>query len=170
MRRYGKRIWIAAAVLLLFLAAAVLVRSRAGDYLTVRNRDTRELYGRYRMSGGDRFSITFIHSVNNYPLTDIYEIEDGHIYIEETIYCSYGAGVQTELNPGEESDKVYIDRPDYQGWAMVIRGIHQPRDDVGYIVGTVSDHVLTVNEQDISLSELCGRNAAVRFNYEHFRW
>ena len=71
---------------------------------------------------------------------------------------------------GEVLDKAYIDRPDYQGWAMVVRNIHQPRNNVGYIVGTVSDHVLTVNGQEISLRGLCGRNAAVRFNYEHFYW
>ena len=161
---------MAAAAIILVIAAAVFLNSRAGYYLTVRNRDTGELYARYRMSEGDRFSVTFIHSVNNYPLTDIYEIEDKNIYVEETVYCSFGAGVQTELNPGEELDKVYIDRPDYQGWAMVIRNIHQLRNNVGYIVGTVSDHVLNVNGQDVSLRTMCGRNAAVRFNYEFVFW
>jgi len=159
-----------AAAIILIIAAAVFLGLRAGHYLTVRSRDTGELYARYRMGEGDRFSITFIHSVNNYPLTDTYEIEESNIYVEETVYCSFGAGVQTELNPGETLDKVYIDRPDYQGWAMVIRNIHQLRNNVGYIVGTVSDHVLTVNGQDVSLRDLCGRNAAVRFNYEFFLW
>ena len=115
---------------------------------------------------GDRFSVTFIHSVNKYPLTDTYEIENKTIYVEETTYCSFGAGVQTELNPGETLDKVYVDRPDYKGWAMVIRNIHQDRTNVGYIVGTVSDHVLNVNGEDVSLRDLCGKNAPVRFNYE----
>lgn len=159
-----------AAAIILIIAAALTLASRSGYYLTVRNRDTHELYARYRMGEGDRFSVTFIHSVNNYPLTDTYEIEDKNIYVEETVYCSFGAGVQTELNPGETLDKVYIDRPDYQGWAMVIGNIHQLRNNVGYIVGTVSDHVLTVNGQDVSLRDLCGKNAAVRFNYEFFPW
>ena len=143
--------------------------SHAGHYLTLRNRDTHELYARYRMGEGDRFSVTFIHSVNKYPLTDIYEIHDGSIYVEETVYCSFGAGVQTELNPGEILDKVYVDRDDYKGMAMVIRNIHQNLDNVGYIVGTVSDHVLEVNGREVSLRDLCGKNAPVRFNYE-FCW
>jgi len=161
---------VTAAAIILIIAAAVSLAGMRRGYLTVRNRDTHELYARYRMDEGDRFSVTFIHSVNKYPLTDTYEIEDGNIYVEETIYGSFGAGVQTELNPGEVLDKVYIDRPDYQGWAMVIRNIHQLRNNVGYIVGTVSDHVLTVNGQDISLRDMCGKNAAVRFNYEYLRW
>lgn len=161
---------VTAAAIILVIAAAVFIGSRAGHYLTLRNRDTGGLYARYRMREGDRFSVTFIHSVNQYPLTDTYEIEDGKIYVEETIYCSFGAGVQTELNPGEALDKVFIDRPDYRGWGMVVRNIHQDRTNVGYIVGTVSDHVLTVNGQEVSLRDLCGRNAAVRFNYEFFPW
>lgn len=159
-----------AAAIILIIAAVVFLGTHTGHYLSVRNRDTGMLYARYRMGEGDRFSVTFVHSVNKYPLTDTYEIERGSIFVEETVYCSFGAGVQTELNPGEVLDKVYIDRPDYQGWGMVIRNIHQQRDNVGYIVGTVSDHVLTVNGQDVSLRELCGRNAAVRFNYEFFPW
>ena len=169
MKLHRKRIALAAAAVILIIAAALFSAVRPGHYLTLRNRDSRELYARYPMGEGDRFSVTFIHSVNKYPLTDTYEIEDGHIYVEETVYSSFGAGVQTELNPGEVLDKVYIDRPDYQGWAMVIRNIHQNRDNVGYIVGTVSDHVLTVNGKEISLRDLCGRNAPVRFNYE-FLW
>ena len=70
---------------------------RSGYYLTLRNRDTGEVYARYKMGEGDRFSVTFIHSVNKYPLTDTYEIENKTIYVEETTYCSFGAGVQTEL-------------------------------------------------------------------------
>ena len=170
MSNRRKRITGAAAEIKLIMAAAAVFITRTGWYLTVRNRDTGQLYARYRMGEGDRFSITFIHSVNNYPLTDVYEIEDKNIYVEETVYCSFGAGVQTELNPGETLDKVYIDRPDYQGWAMVIRNIHQLRNNVGYIVGTVSDHVLHVNGQDVSLRTMCGRNAAVRFNYEFMPW
>ena len=170
VRHHKIRIAVRAAAIILVIAAALFVRLRAGYYLTLRNRDTGALYARYRVGEGGRFSVTFIHSVNKYPLTDTYEIEDKHIYVEETVYSAFGAGVQTELNPGETLDKVYIDRPDYKGWAMVIRNIHQNRDNVGYIVGTVSDHTLTVNGQEISLRDLCGKNAAVRFNYEFFWW
>ncbi len=152
--------------MILIIAAAAVLISRSGYYLTLRNRDTGEVYARYRMNEGDRFSVTFIHSVNKYPLTDTYEIEDKSIYVEETTYCSFGAGVQTELNPGETLGKVYVDRPDYHGWAMVISNIHQDRTNVVYIVGTVYDHVLSVNGDEVSLRDLCGRNAPVRFCYE----
>ena len=52
---------------------------RSGYYLTLRNRDTGEVYARYKMGEGDRFSVTFIHSVNKYPLTDTLEIGRAHV-------------------------------------------------------------------------------------------
>ena len=156
----SKRAKAAAAVCLALIAtAAAVLLTRTGFYLTLRNRDTHEVYARYRMNEGDRFSITFIHSVNLYPLTDTYEICDGTIYVEECKYYAYGAGVQTELRPGETM--TYTD-----DGAMLISGIHQDRTNVGYIVGTVYDHILSVNGEEVSLRDLCGRNAAVRFNYE----
>lgn len=147
----------AAAIILTVIAAALLAHPHC--YLTLRNRDTRDLYARYPLGEGERFSVGFKHSINLSPVIDVYEIEDGDIYVEETIYYHFGAGVQTQLNPGEILS--YGD-----DGSMIVGNIHQLRNDVGYIVGTVYDHILTVNGQEINLTDLCGKNAAVRFNYE----
>ncbi len=154
-KRFGK-----AAAIALALAAAFLIATLCfgRHYLTLRDQSG-VLYARYPMEEGGTFAVTFIHSVNLYPLTDYYEIHDKTIYVEATKYEAFGAGVQTELNPGEVL--TYTD-----DGAMLITGIHQDRTGVGYLVGTVYDHVLTVNGTEISLRELCGRNAKVIFNYE----
>ena len=151
-----------AAAIVLIIAAALLLIFRTGCYLTLRNRDNGELYGRYRLREGDRFSITFKHSVNQYPLTDTFEICEGKIYVEECKYSAYGAGVQVELNPGESLS--YTD-----DGAMLITGIHQERTGVCYAVATVYDLFLKVKDgPDISLRDLCGRNSLVCLNYEFF--
>ena len=144
-----------AAAIVLIIAAASLLIPRAGYYLTLRNKDS-------GMDEGDRFSITFKHSVNQYPLTDTFEISEGKIYAEECKYYAYGAGVQVELNPGEELS--YTD-----DGAMLITGIHQDRTGVCYAVATVYDFFLKVKDgPDISLRDLCGRNSLVTLNYEFF--
>jgi len=148
---------VAAAIIIAIIAAAFLLTPH--HFLTLRNRDTREIYARYPLSEGERFSIGFKHSINLSPVIDIYEIEDGNIYVEETIYYHFGAGVQTQLNEGETLTYG-------EDGSMIVGNIHQLRNNVGYIVGTVYDHILTVNGQEISLRDLCGRNSAVRFNYE----
>jgi hypothetical protein len=47
--------------------------------------------------------------------------------------------------------------------AMVITGYTARLPQLDYIVGTVSDHTLRIKGNDLSLRELCGKNAAVTF-------
>lgn len=157
-----KLIIAAAAIALLAVAAAFLLHSRSGWYLTLRNAQTGELYARYAMSEDQWFSVQFIHSVNKSPLTDCYQIKDKAIYVEKTVYYGFGAGVQTEIEPGQQLTFG-------EDGSMIVSGFEKKMDDLLYIVGTVSDHILVVNEgEPISLRDLCGRNSLVRFTYEHF--
>ena len=164
---------LAVAMTVTVIAAACFLINRGvfSKHLTVKNRDTHELYASYDLKEGDCFSITFIHSVNKTPVTDYFFIENGHIVNEACKYYGFGAGVQTQLNEGEQLE--YTD-----DGGMLITNIHANRDNVGYIVGTVSDHILRLNADpheapsgnedavDISLRDMCGRSTAIRFNYE----
>ena len=90
LRPGKKAILAAAAITLLAVAAAFLVWSRSGWYLTLRDTNG-ELYARYPIQNGEWFSVEFIHSVNKSPLTDCYQIQDHQIYVEKTIYYGFGA-------------------------------------------------------------------------------
>ncbi|MBQ2404729.1 MAG: DUF1850 domain-containing protein, partial [Lachnospiraceae bacterium] len=139
------------------IAAILAFTYRSGDYLVLRNGDTTEEFARFRVSEGDEFSVTFIHSVNQYPLTDVYEIRDSKIYVVRTIYNNFGAGVQTEI---EEGQTLEIN----ENGEMVVSGFNLEMPWLSYIVGTVSDHTLTLHGKEISLRELCGRNSKVAFS------
>ena len=102
--------------MVIIIAAALLFSPHS--FLTLRNRDTGELYGRYPMKEGERFSVEFKHSINLSPVIDVYQIEDGNIYVEETIYYHFGAGVQTELNEGETLSYG-------EDGSMIVGNIHQ---------------------------------------------
>ena len=148
-----------AAIMVVVIAAILAFTYRSGDYLVLRNGDTTEEFARFRVSEGDEFSVTFIHSVNQYPLTDVYEIRDSKIYVVRTIYNNFGAGVQTEI---EEGQTLEIN----ENGEMVVSGFDLEMPWLSYIVGTVSDHTLTLHEKKISLRELCGRNSKVAFSIE----
>ena len=148
-----------AAIMVVVIAAIATFTFRSGDYLVLRNGDTTEEFARFRVSEGDEFSVTFIHSVNQYPLTDVYEIRDSKIYVVRTIYNNFGAGVQTEI---EEGQTLEIN----ENGEMVVSGFELEMPWLSYIVGTVSDHTLTLHEKKISLGELCGRNSKVSFSVE----
>lgn len=151
-----------AAVLILFIAvlAAAFVYQRHGGYLVLSSPETGEVYARYPMRVSDTFSIGFIHSVNKSPVTDFYEIREDGIYVVKTVYYGFGAGVQTQLEEGQKLEYG-------SDGSMVITGFDRKMDDLVYFVGTVSDHTLTLNgTEEISLRDLCGRNAMVRFACE----
>lgn len=149
-----------AAIMGAIIAAVVTFALRSGDYLVLRNGDTKEEYARFRISEGDEFSVMFIHSVNKYPLTDVYQIKDHKIYVVRTIYNNFGAGVQTEIEEGQTLEYG-------ENGEMIVSGFDLEMPYLSYLVGTVSDHILTIHGKEISLRDLCGRNSKVEFSCEH---
>ncbi len=150
---------ITAAALIVAAAVLIILASKKSAYLTLTNAATGAVFETYPVQTGDRFAVEFIHSVNKSPVCDIYEVRgDGDIYVVETVYYAFGAGVQTELNPGETLE--YGD-----DGSMHIKNIDRRIPQLIYVVGTVSDHILTLpgSTDEISLRELCGKNTSVLF-------
>ena len=158
-----RKILAAAIALFIVVAAAATFYYLTGGYLVLTNGNTGEEYARFPLREGGVFSVGFIHSVNKSPLTDFYKISGGKIYVEKTIYYGFGAGVQTEIEEGQTLEYG-------EDGSMIVSGFHKEMPDLLYIVGTVSDHTLVINGgREISLRDLCGRNALVRFSYEKTR-
>ena len=133
---------------------------RGNGTLTIEDARTGEQYGSWKLHVGDTFSVGFIHSVNKSPVTDHYELRRDGIYVVKTVYYGFGAGVQTEIEDGQTLE--YGD-----DGSMIVSGFNRKIPDLRYIVGTVSDHTLTLRDgKEISLRDLCGRSAKVRFTYE----
>ena len=158
-------------MLITVLAAAFFFRRKAGTLL-LENVRLEEEIERFPLSVGDEFSISYIHSVNNSPVTNFYELRDDGIYVVKTVYFGFGAGMLTELEEGQTLS--YGD-----DGSMIVTGFNKKIEDLIYIVGTVSDHTMTITRkpalpgifpakeaQVISLRDLCGRNAMVRFTWE----
>lgn len=154
MRR--KRFITGAAVVVTIVASVFILYALTVPALVLKDADSGEIYAAYPVHDGAEFSITFIHSVNKSPVTDVYQIRDMEIYVIRTKYYSFGAGVQTEVEEGQMLEY----GPD---GSMIVSGFNRRIDTLSYIVGTVSDHTLEVGGKTVSLRELCGRNTAVRF-------
>lgn len=142
--------------MLIITAAAVIMILFSCEYLVLYNSDSGEVYLTVSAEEGLEFSVEFIHSVNQTPVKDTYIIENKQIRALSTLYRSFGAGVQTALCEGETMTY------DEDG-NMIISGFDITYDPLRYIVGTVSDHILTINNEEISLRDTCGRNARVVF-------
>lgn len=152
----------AAIVIFIIAAALVLYFNPAGAALVLCDADSGGVFTEFEVEDGQEFSVGFIHSVNMSPLTDVYQIQGMDICVVRTIYYTFGAGVQTEIGPGQR-----LEYGDDGG--MIVSGFDRRMDRLLYIVGTVSDHVLTIGGQEYSLTELCGKNANVEFKLERRR-
>lgn len=149
----------AGALTAVVLCLTGCMRGDGQSTLKLYNTETGNLYRTFDVYEGAEFSVEFIHSVNQSPVKDVFVVKDGKIYADRTVYSAFGAGVQTELEDGQrlEYDK---------NGNMVVSGFDIVFPEVKYIVGTVSDHVLCIGEECISLTALCGRNAHVAFMLE----
>ena len=145
---------VTAAVLL--CAALVFVLFVRPRRLELYNTQTGKVYRSFSTPAGTEFSVSFVHSVNQSPVTDVFVVKNGKIYADRTVYAAFGAGVQSTL----EGDEVLS--YDENG-NMVVSGFNTVFPQVKYIVGTVYDHVLVLDGETISLTALCGRNAHVAF-------
>jgi hypothetical protein len=146
-----------AVAVVAILASVTILYLMSPLCLHIKNGDTGKTVLAYPVKNGDEFSVTFIHSVNNTPVTDVYEIRDKGIYVVRTIYYSFGAGMQTVI----EDDQTLEFGPD---GSMIVSGFNRKMDNLSYIVGTVSDHILEIGGKTISLREQCGKNKTVRFS------
>jgi hypothetical protein len=149
---------LAGAVVCVILINANL-RGKSGGMaamrLEIRDSVTRKLYGRWPLTEDGEFAVEFVHSVNNSPVRETFRAVDKRIQIVSVRFYSFGAGMLSDLAEGQTMSR--------DGDALVISGFNRSFSELRYIVGTVSDHLLLINGETISLRDLCGRNAAVVF-------
>jgi hypothetical protein len=102
-----------------------------------------KIFAEYRITDETEFAVEFVHSVNKSPVKDIFRVKGKVIQPEETVFSAFGAGMQTDLAPGQ----TLVQNED---GTMSITGFSQSYNELRYIVGTVSDHILCINNEKIN--------------------
>ena len=137
-------------------AVAVIVVLLRPARLVLSDADTGEVFLERTLPKDGTFSVTFVHSVNKTPVSDVYRARGRRIVLTGTVYYGFGAGVPTELRPGETLTMG-------EDGEMIVTGMDTEMTRLVYVVGTVSDHVLRIGDEEISLRDTCGRNSRVLF-------
>ncbi len=138
------------------MAFTVLYFSLTDTCLLLKDGDSGRLLAAFPIQNGGEFSVTFVHSVNKTPVTDVYRVRGRGIFVIRTVYYSFGAGVQSEIQDGQTLEYG-------EDGSMTVSGFDRRMDKLSYIVGTVSDHVLEIGGRSVGLRGLCGQNTTVRF-------
>ena len=151
-------------VLKLILAALVIsgavfyvVHFRGGPgktgVLEIRDASSGKVYGKWPLEDAGEFSVEFIHSVHQSPVRETFKAEGKEIRPIALRFSSFGAGMPSDVEEGWTLSR--------DGDSLVITGFRVSYKELNYIVGTVSDHLLFINDDTISLREFCGRNAHI---------
>lgn len=134
--------------------ALLFVNNKKNLYLI--DTSNNKTLGVYRFDNEYKFSVEFIHSVNKSPVIDYYEYKNNNIYVTKTIYYNFGAGVETEL---ENNEKLSYG----ENGEMIISDIDKIINPLIYVVGSVYDHILYINNDKIILNNLYGKNKHIKF-------
>jgi hypothetical protein len=152
---FGIALNLSLAVLALLGAALCIVwlKGVPVSRLEIRDAGSGTLYRRWPVGDGGEFAIEFVHSVNQSPVRETFTVRGAEIRPVSVRFASFGAGMHSDPEAGQTMSR--------DGDALVITGFSRSFRRLNYIVGTVSDHLLYINGETVSLRELCGRNAHI---------
>jgi len=161
MKEISSRRSILKILLFILAASAVLgtiffifhFKGAAEKSYTLQLQDTSsgKVYSKWLIGESGKFAVEFVHSVNQSPVRETFKIDGKMIRPHSVRFSSFGAGM--DLGEGLTMNR--------DGDSFVLSGFDTSFRDINYIVGTDSDHLLLINDEIVSLRDLCGRNAHI---------
>lgn len=126
--------------------------------LTAVDYETGELIGLWRVKDGSSISIRYTHSVERTDVTERYIIRDNSLVLMEEHFSSFGAGLP--------ADNTYPFKVTEDGF--LIYDINKTISELIYRTGAIrANHVLIVNNSEISFTEFSVPRQAVLFGIEN---
>lgn len=143
------KILAAAAIILLFVLSFFQYQ-----YLYVSDMRTNDYLKAWRLKDGDTFTVKYTHSVQLTPVWEVYEIRDGGIFLTETVFQSFGAGLpSTSPYDFEITD---------QGFRLY--NIDMKITDLIYRVGAVrANHSLIINGKEYPFLDFAEPGEGIKF-------
>lgn len=158
-RRYtATTVFVVAVILAMTILSCRHLFTDPVQYVIMANADTNQIYFEEPLEADGVFSVSYIHSVNKTNVEEYYRMEDGQLYLFKARYRSFGAGVATEIAPGQTLR--------YEDGYMIIENIHYMLPDLVYKVGTVSDPLIHIGEQTWHMKDLAPSLTSVRFTIQ----
>jgi len=112
------------------------------SYLVILDNYDGTILLRERKSEGESFSISFIHSVNQSPVIETYQIINGQIVLTTLEFETFGAGMPTELEQGQSLTRL-------PNGNMFIEGIDRNVGNFYYAIGHNYSLAINFGERQI---------------------
>ena len=103
------------------------------------------------------FIISYTHSVNRGRVRDYYIIKSKYIILSKTRFMSYGAGI-----PEPEKRQKFTETEDY----IEISDINRKIDNLYLFVGTIANHKIEIDGEEIELKEIFKPQENIKIEYK----
>ena len=117
----------------------------------------------YPVQDGVVFSIKYIHSVNQSPVEETFEIHCGKIILQVLEFEDFGAGMPTELEYGQNLIHLPSGR-------MRIEGFNREVNNLRYMVGHVAEFVFYIEDKRVLLSDLAEPGAVIEISHRNLNF
>ena len=151
---------VAAAVL---LAALLLAAAFLRPVLCLVAECGGALLFAWPISEGEEFEVTFVHSLNLSPITDVIECSDGGMIVKKSVFKTFGAGVPTPSD-GIGTELLFAD-----GHYELI-GIDKRMSGFTIMTQQVPDHRITFGGREARLLGLVGSGRPVSLAIKRVPW
>jgi len=116
-------------------------------HLTLTNAQTNVLLYFTPFEEGETFSISYIHSLHQSPVTEIYEVRGGQIVLVALEFETFGAGLPEALESGQTRTRL-------ETGGLRIDGFNRLIPDLRVLIGHTAEHTLHIKDKSISLDTL----------------
>jgi len=157
MSNKRNRFLLVGAALAALAAVMFITLCPRAPYLVLQNAECGRVRFTHPAPDGETFSIVYIHSVNQSPVAEIYEIRDRRIVLVAFEFEAFGAGIPTELEPGQ----TLIHLPE---GGMRIEGFDRVMTDLHYLIAHATDLTLHIGSSEIPLTSLDEAGQSLRFS------
>jgi len=107
------------------------------------------------------FAISYVHSVNKSIVLELFDIRQNQIILTALEFETFGAGMPTELEPGQTLTHL-------PGGGMRIDGFDRYINNLQILVGYNTSHTLHLGKKSIPLDTLVDPGQPVQFTIRHF--
>lgn len=148
--------------LFIIVEVVLIVQLNKQTKIIIEDMATEEVLFSQNVEQGERFEVSYIHSVERSPVIEIFEIRSDGIYTMESHTESFGAGMPYEGDDVELADGKFIIK-------NINRKVHG--GTLRIRPSSVFPHHIKVGDKDLTISDLPykGRNLEVKLIKSYFR-
>lgn len=106
---------------------------------------------------GERFEVSFTHSLNLSPVTDVIEWTGSEMILRKSIFKTFGAGIPVPSD-GVGGELIHLDG------RYELLGIDKPMKDFSIMTETVPNHRISVKGREIALLRLVEAGKSVKLS------